>query len=138
MVKRLEKHKADLYILGNADSETKRTLLDKTPDSLVLAVCDCARQLLNGEVHVSNNERKQLRRHKGILREIAHKKEPVASKRARLQQGKALPALSGLLKTIRKPRSPLKAPGSGGKKKTAGKLTKFVDSFYSEVLKRKR
>lgn len=95
--KRIQKHRADLHILKRADQPTRESLVEQAPNSLILAICDCACRVLNGESPTTGTDRRLLRPHRDTLRALAHGKDTVAGKRARLQRGSGLKLIPRLL-----------------------------------------
>jgi hypothetical protein len=100
---RLRKHAADLHIIAKADSKAKKAIFQKAQGSLVRAICDCAQQLLSGEVPLRQQEVTRLRRHRATLQQLGAK-APIASKRALLKKGgNAAGALGALMRTVVRP-----------------------------------
>lgn len=119
--KRQQKHSADLGILAKSHSKVKRAILKNAPNSLILAVCDCAKEVLEGKVPVSDRELKKLKRHRSVIRELGSK-DPVKTKKALLLKGgKVTQGLAALLRTVSPPSSSAK-----------GKFRKRLETLVQE------
>ncbi|KAL7289431.1 hypothetical protein TKK_0016627 [Trichogramma kaykai] len=92
-----KRHAALLTALVHSDSKQRLALLKNADDSFVRCICECALNVLRGNVPVKNKNR--LRKHKSILRKLVtlkagEKKRWAKKKRIILQTGGAfLPAL---------------------------------------------
>ena len=96
--KRIQKHASDLYVIASSDSKTKKAIVDQAPKSLILAICDCAKNLLEGTTPVGKETLNRLRRYKRQLRQLGGS-GTVSSKRALLKKGgNAAKALSALVR----------------------------------------
>lgn len=94
---RVAKHAAELQLIAYADPKTRKKVVQQASKGLVLAVCDCADQVLKGEVKLTPAAFQRLKKHKTTLRKLKSK-SPAATKKALLQKGgflHMLPALIG-------------------------------------------
>ena len=92
----------------------KNAIIEHAPGPLILAVCDCAQEVLKGKVSVGKEEFKTLKRDRGPIWRIGEKVS-VTSKRALLKEGcDTGKAFSALLRTVmRAPRRPPTKRNSG-------------------------
>lgn len=93
-----------LALLGK--SKHKGALLRKCPNSLIKHVCECALNLLKGNVPITRRQKTRLAPYKRTLRRLADKKVPLFKKRRLLvQKGEGflsilIPAAVSLLSTL--------------------------------------
>lgn len=66
--------------------KTKGALLRKCPNSVIKSVCECALNLLKGNVPLTKHQKKKLSLHKRTLRKLGDKKIPLFKKRRLLVQ----------------------------------------------------
>jgi len=87
-------------------SKLKRHLLQKCPNSVIKAVCECALNVLKGNVPISKRQKDKLSSYKRTLRRLGDKKVPLFKKRRILiQKGEGflsliLPAAVSLLGSL--------------------------------------
>lgn len=82
------KDRALLEALIHATPKERKALLKACDASRIHSICECAYNLLRGNIPLSEKERKQLSKHKSILRRIVKRGECWAKKRKYLvQQG---------------------------------------------------
>ena len=79
--------------LKNANVKKRRLLLVNT--DLVKAVCECSKNVINGNVSMSEGQRAKICRHRNKIRELAKKRVPLKRKRQIIQSGGFLGALLG-------------------------------------------
>jgi hypothetical protein len=93
-----------LTLLGK--SKNKGAFLRKCPNSVVKCVCECALNLLKGNVPITQRQKIRLIPYKRTLRRLADKKVPLFKKRRLLvQKGEGflsilIPAAVSLLSTL--------------------------------------
>ena len=75
----------------------KQILSGPLADDLVCSVCECARNLLKGNVPLTSDQKRKLARHKGALRKIVKKETPATQKKKIVQRGGFLGAVLGPL-----------------------------------------
>lgn len=82
-------------------SPKHRTAVLKTADkSLILSVCECAYNLLKGNVCVSSNKKRKLAQYKNLLRKLVKRGESVKTKKKYLIQKGGGVLLPILLSTV--------------------------------------
>lgn len=93
-----------LKLLGKA--KNKAALLRKCPNSLIKCVCECALNLLKGNVPITPRQKNRLTPYKRTLRRLGNKKIPLFKKRRLLvQKGDGflsvlIPAAVSILSTL--------------------------------------
>lgn len=73
-----------LKLLGKC--KNKGRLLRKCPNSLVKCVCECALNLLKGNIPITHRQKSKLIPYKRTLRKLSNKKIPLFKKRRLLVQ----------------------------------------------------
>ena len=97
-------HLEQIRLLGK--SKMKKTLLRKSPNSLIKALCECCNNLIKGNIPLSKQRLNRLRPYKRTLRKLVNSKVPLFKKRRILvQKGDGflsllIPAALSVLKTI--------------------------------------
>lgn len=94
---RLRRNFNSLKKLKNAKRAQRRTLLEAASKDLIVCVCDCARNIINGNIGLKPKDKKKLARHKHTLRKLASGGTKGVNKKRRLlvQKGGFLPLLLG-------------------------------------------
>ncbi len=83
----MQKHSETLrYLCHCRDGKIRRPLLEALPDSAVIAVCECAHNILRGVPKLTEAERLALARHKSLCRYLNDQSVPVQQKRTKLTQ----------------------------------------------------
>ena len=102
------------HLQGQNSKETKNAIIEHAPGTLILAVCDCAQEVLKGKVSVGEEEFETLKSHRAPIRRIGERAS-VVSKRALLKKGGTTgKAFSALMRAVTKtprraaPRQPTK------------------------------
>ena len=90
---RLRKHANDLLYLQKARPCIRKHLIEKADRSLIECLCECADNILKGNVQLTPTQRDQLQRNKVGLRELVKKSVPLKKKKAILQRGGFLGSL---------------------------------------------
>jgi hypothetical protein len=93
---RLHRNFKFLKKLKRADKKQRRKLLETAEKDSILCVCDCANNILKGNINLKPKEKKQLSRHKEVLRTLAKGKGTRNIKKKRellIQKGGFLPML---------------------------------------------
>lgn len=89
-----KKHIAILHALQYLNKEQRQAILRKADPSIIRCICECALNILCGNVPLKASQRKKLRRHAPVLRRLAAKKGCWTSKkRFVVQSGGFLPLL---------------------------------------------
>ncbi len=98
MSRRLKKHAATLYLLARAGPKVQRAVLKDAEPALLTTVCECAKNILKGNVPLSGLEKRRLALYKRQLRHLADRRMGKGQKkRLVVQKGGFLPALLGPL-----------------------------------------
>jgi len=97
MSKRLQKHIEVLKLLKKAEKpEQRKHILNCADNGLICCICECVKNVLHGNVHLTTAKKRELAKHKDVLRKIADRKTNINKKRDLLvQKGGFLPALLG-------------------------------------------
>lgn len=74
-----EQHVEHLKLL--AKSKTKGAILQKCPNSLIKALCECTINILKGNVPLTKCTKNKLAPYKSVLRKLGDKKVPLYKKR---------------------------------------------------------
>ena len=91
-----KKHLAVLGALSHCDDKQRSAILRTADKSLVKCICECALNVLHGVVKLRDSEKKNLNKHKIVLRRLINRKSSSwkTKKRAIVQNGGSfLPAL---------------------------------------------
>jgi hypothetical protein len=99
---RLKRNFHVLKALYKSKPSRRRELLANADSDLVHSLCDCSKNVLNGNIPLSSNRKKQLKRHRKLLRTLANPSVPFGT-RSRIikkQRGGFLPLLPALLGPI--------------------------------------
>ena len=92
---RMKKQALFLQVLiKTKNAKLRKAILEHADPELIKALCECAHNILQGNVQMTPLEKTRLRKYKSKLRLIARKNVSVKQKRLKLQQtGGFLPAL---------------------------------------------
>src|SRR6218665_1893165 len=98
MSKRLQKYHVQLKLLKEASAIMRKEILKNCKKYLLCCLCECAQNVLKGNVPMTKAQKTKLARFKKKLREFASKKTRATVKRKLAQTGGALltPVLSFL------------------------------------------
>ena len=81
-------------LIKTKNAKLRKAILEHADPELIKALCECAHNILQGNVQMTPLEKTRLRKYKSKLRLIARKNVSVKQKRLKLQQtGGFLPAL---------------------------------------------
>ena len=107
MSKRLQDHAPYLHVLVNGTAKQLEGILRGANKKLIYCLCECALNVLQGNVKLHNSEKDKLRKHKQPLRVLADKRVALGRKRELLLNQKGgwvtalivpiLSSLTGLL-----------------------------------------
>lgn len=75
-----------LQALGKMNSRQRVEFLKHSDISLILAICECALNVLKGNVELRDNQKRRLARFKKFIRMLAQKKVPWKRKKKHLIQ----------------------------------------------------
>ena len=102
-MKRLRKHTTMLKALGSASPKLKKVIIKQGDKDLITCLCDCANNILKGNVPLSQRQKSCLKRHKHLMRKLTQRKS-ITQKRKILQTGgflgNLLAPVLGVLGTI--------------------------------------
>jgi hypothetical protein len=94
MSKRIKEHRTLLRKLCNCYGKERMKLLKKNcSKSFILCICECAKNILKGNVAMNSRQSKELRRRKHMLRSLALKRTSLSKKKKIIQTGGFLGAL---------------------------------------------
>ena len=91
-MKRLRKHANMLKVLSTASPKLKKSIIQGADKDLITSLCDCANNILKGNVPLSAKQKSALRRYKQSLRTLTQRKSLVQKKNI-LQSGGFLGSL---------------------------------------------
>ena len=108
MPSKVKKYSNYLHTLAAAKPAMCKAMIKNAEPNLIKCLCECALNILKGNVPLTGGQKQRLKRHKTQLRNLAKRTHSVGKKKKALQKGGLLPALlAPILGTI------LPAIGSG-------------------------
>ena len=96
-MEKLREHQVFLQMLAKSNPKYRKLLLGGAPNEIIDLLGDCSLNILNGNVKLSGDEKKKLRKHKNALRQVADTKVGKKKKKKILQEG------AGMVPAILKP-----------------------------------
>lgn len=93
MSARLKKNVAMLKLLAKAKPLMSKAIIGAADHELILCLCECAQNILKGNVPLSKCHLKRLQRHRKDVRALVKKHTSKLKKKKILQKGGFLPAL---------------------------------------------
>jgi hypothetical protein len=93
MSSRVQRHADVLKVLAKAKPNVCKAIIKGGDKDLVHCLCECAHNVLKGNVHLTKAQKAKLTRHKQDLRTVAKKQTSQKKKKQILQKGGFLPAL---------------------------------------------
>ena len=93
MSQRVKKQAPLLNHLAKAKPSAVKAIINTGDKELINVLCECALNVLNGNVRLTKSQKARLCRHKTGIREISLKKTSLKKKRETLQRGGFLRAL---------------------------------------------
>ena len=102
MSRRLEKYAQHLRKLHRASPKLRKILLKKTSrdNDFVKCLCECAKNIIKGNVTLTDAQKNKIRRRKQSFRKLVLKKTSLKEKRRIVQTGGFLGALLGPIISI--------------------------------------
>ena len=101
MSKRLKQHAPKLRLLCKFNNDRKRRWLEKNlDDSLLICLCECSLNILNGNIPLLPKQKEQLAKHKECLRQLIDKKISKKKKKEILQDGGFLGLVLGPIVSV--------------------------------------
>jgi len=93
MSSRLKKYLSMLKLLKKASPKVRNKILKNCTKSLMCCICECAKNVLIGNVPLTPSQKSKLSRHKKKLRQLVLKKTRVGEKKKLIQSGGFIGAL---------------------------------------------
>ena len=93
MATRLKKQAPALCMLCYAKPKMRKAVIESADKDLIHCLCECALNILKGNVTLTKDQLKQLSRYKQHLRQLTEKKLALKKKKEIIQKGGFLPAL---------------------------------------------
>lgn len=91
---RLKQNITYIDVLAKAKRAQRKALLETADPSLILCLCECISNVLNGNVPLKPNELNKLKRYQAILRKLSTQNIPTKQRKELLvQKGGFIPAL---------------------------------------------
>ena len=91
--KRLKRNLTLLDVLHKAMKEQRNALINTATNDQIQCICDCASNILNENIKITETHLKRLKRYQNHLRFLADKKGGLDKKRIVIQEGGFLPLL---------------------------------------------
>ena len=82
-----------LKILNKATPALRRQIIKEADKTLIHCICECAKNILNGNVPLNTPNKRRLTRYAYDLEKLVTKKTPLKSKKRIIQKGGLLGAL---------------------------------------------
>ena len=101
MTTRMQKYKKELCFLGRCTKVQRNKYLKTAPSTLIHAVRDSAKSLLEGDLPISRYYRKKLRKDIKILKKLANRSESIATKKKVLNSQKGSSVLGVIWNVIK-------------------------------------
>ena len=96
MSENLKKYAPYLHLLHNCSPRARKSLVDKHCNKEFMnCICECAKNVLDGNVDLTDLHKRTLKRHRALLHKLVLKKTPMKNKKKILQTGGFLGALLG-------------------------------------------
>lgn len=92
-MEKLEKKLDTLKLLKDCKKKIKNQILNKGDDELIRALNECVINTLNGNVKLSLNDIKKLKKFKKSLRKLVRNKDIIKKKKILIQEGGFLPII---------------------------------------------
>lgn len=102
MAPRVKTHQALLHVLQGAKPNLRRAILQESDKALIYTICEICENLLLGNITLTEEQRKKLRRYRDDLRRLAQRGEGWKTKKQVLVQrgGALLPLLLSVVASI--------------------------------------
>lgn len=104
-MKHLNQQKHLLEVLRTANPKLRKVILQNADNKCIHAIAEIIINLMQGNVPISKNQKKKLKKYKNTFRAIEHNymKKPINASRGRrliIQTGGILPAIFGIIAPI--------------------------------------
>jgi hypothetical protein len=94
MSKQIKRHLEVLKVLKKATPKQRKVLIETANSGLINCICECANNIIRGNVKLTPAKKREIAKHIHILRKIADRKTKANTRRALIvQNGGFLPAL---------------------------------------------
>jgi len=93
-MKRLKKHASMLRALTSSSPNVSKAVIRAADKDLIHTLCECSQNILQGNVPLTNVQKRRLKRHKNTLRNLC-KPQSLQKRKVLLQKGGFLGALLG-------------------------------------------
>ena len=99
-MKRLRSKFLALHVLKTATPKMRKAIISSCDRELVLSMCECVLNVLNGNVRFSDCVARKLRKDRAVLRKVADKRVPLSGKKKLIVQrgGFLLPLVGAVLR----------------------------------------
>jgi hypothetical protein len=89
-------------VLRKARPKLRKAIVSHCDKELVKSICECALNVLSGNLDLTDCAKRKLRKHKLVLRQVADKRVPLSSKKRLIVQkgGFLLPLLTAVLPAL--------------------------------------
>ena len=100
-MKQLRSNFHALHVLKAATPKLRKAIVSNCDRELVLSICECVLNVLNGNVRFSECVARKLRKHRAVLRKVADRRVPLSGKKLIVQRGGfLLPLLVAVLPAL--------------------------------------
>ena len=101
-MRRIKANYYALQVLKEAMPKLRKAIVSNCNKDLLNSICECALNVLNGNIRISDCTKRKLRKFRTSLRSLVDKRLPLVSKRRVIQQrgGFLLPLLSAVLPAL--------------------------------------
>ena len=89
----LKKHAHLIKVLAQAKPQMCKAIVRAADKNLIICLCECAQNLLKGNVPLSKAQLKKLKRYRKEVQTLAQKRTSQSKRKEILQKGGFLPAL---------------------------------------------
>lgn len=101
MSKKIKKYASFLKRLHKASPRSRKSILDNCCSAeFISCICECAKNVLKGNVPLTKTQKQQLRRRRRYMRKLVLKKTSLKNKRKIIQTGGFIGALLGPIISI--------------------------------------
>ena len=99
MAHRVKMYSNELNAINNVkwNKQKCNSIIDEGGMELVNCICDCAANVLKGDIPITDDEKQRLERHKNCLRKLIKRKTSDKERKHLVQEGGFLGALAPIL-----------------------------------------
>ncbi len=91
--KAVQKHLKTIALLSHCQPCVIKKFIQQADTHLINAICECSKNILRGNIKLSEEEYKRLKRYQSHLRQLSTRKTSLKKKKELIQKGGFLPAL---------------------------------------------